>query len=422
MLIKLFENYLNEKIDFSNVTIQDPNFSIVIPGGCNAKCDFCFWKKNNACKNYLEKLSDVLYKLPENFNQISITGGEPTISPYLKDVLNLIDKNKFNKVVLTTNGHKLLETLNLFENIVDHVNISRHHYDDNINNKIFRSKMIDSKKLKISINELNKIGIDVTLSSVLNEKLKTNNDIKNYINFAKYCGATQIFFRKPHGTIRPSKTERIYENYKYDEIKCPVCRSRYQLIEGMKVVWKSSLIEPSLKLNKIYELIFNESGELTKDWSGKLKININENFDIDNKLNESCGYINSCTSNIIKNIGNRTISDNDIIEILYRKYINNFKENETVIYNKKGHKHYGEEFIFLKKNEKGLAVLKNVKNEFIFIVKPDNIIKKNLENNDIKNFNKIIYNMVENGLLDKEIVDKFFNIKKVDPYEEENWD
>lgn len=440
MKVKLFESYLNETIIDSNLTIQNPNFSIVMPGGCNAKCKFCFWEKNKTCKNYLENLSNILNKLPDNFTQISITGGEPTISPYLKEVLNLIDKSKFKKVVLTTNGHKLLETLHLFEGIVDHVNISRHHDDEEINNKIFGTKMVDKKTLKIITNELNKIGIDVTFSSVLNENLKTSKDVKNYINFAKECGSSQIFFRKPHGTISPSSTEKLYEDYKYDEFKCPACRSRYQLIEGMNIIWKSSLMEPSLELNKIYELIFNEKGELTKDWEGNSKVDINENFSMDYKLNEECGggFGGGCgswssisgngtngTSSGIRKSGKKKMTDSEMINMLYDRYMNNFKKYDVVIYNKKGHKHDGMEFFYLHEDDNGKAVLTSSYSKssgemgFKFVVNPDNIRKKE---DNLENFSKIINNMIDNGFLSKEPVDKFFKMKKLDPYGEENWD
>jgi len=48
-MLKKYDNFikiLEDKVFES--TIQNPNLSIVMPGGCNAKCDFCFWKKSTA--------------------------------------------------------------------------------------------------------------------------------------------------------------------------------------------------------------------------------------------------------------------------------------------------------------------------------------------------------------------------------------
>ena len=56
-----------------------------------------------------------------------------------------------------------------------------------------------------------------------------------------------MFFRKPHGDLTPTKTEKAFENYKSSEYHCPVCRTKIQLIEGLNVQWKASLIEPSKK-------------------------------------------------------------------------------------------------------------------------------------------------------------------------------
>ena len=38
---------------------------------------------------------------------VSITGGEPTLSPILTDVLKLVDKYNFRKRTITTNGSRL---------------------------------------------------------------------------------------------------------------------------------------------------------------------------------------------------------------------------------------------------------------------------------------------------------------------------
>ena len=82
------------------------NFSIIVPGECNAKCEFCFMKDTGEVSdNYLEELDQLLNSFPKG-HSLSLTGGEPTISLYFADVLELVKKykHKFTKVVLTTNG------------------------------------------------------------------------------------------------------------------------------------------------------------------------------------------------------------------------------------------------------------------------------------------------------------------------------
>ena len=116
------------------------NLSIIMPGQCNANCNFCFWRSDKEPQDYIQQLKATLDSMPEEFAQISLTGGEPCISPYFRDVLNVIDKKRYPKVVLTTNGTSLIKQLVCPEFAkVDHLNISRHHFDDAINNEIFNS-------------------------------------------------------------------------------------------------------------------------------------------------------------------------------------------------------------------------------------------------------------------------------------------
>jgi len=255
--------YLNK------TTIDEPNFSIVLPGPCNANCKFCFWKKEKTHKNYIERLKTVLDCLPSQFKQISLTGGEPTLSQYLREVVECIDKKKFPKVVLTTNGSGLLDSIQAISGKVDHVNISRHSILDEQNFTIFGTdKLIPTTSaLNHLCYELNKQGIDVTLSAVLNKYIKKADDAILFIKYAKFMGASQIFFRKEHGSIEPSSLEMNFRKfYKYTESSCPACRSVRQIIQGIPVIWKTAISEPSTALDEIYEVIYHPSGKLTEDW------------------------------------------------------------------------------------------------------------------------------------------------------------
>lgn len=469
MRIKLFENYF--KLSESNTTVNNPNFSIVVPGGCNGRCDFCFWQKTKPCGNYINKLTETLNNLPSQFYQISLTGGEPTISPYLKPILESINKRDFTKVVLTTNGSKLLEVIPLLEGKVDHINISRHHFEEDLNNGVFKSKMISNRQLKHVVSELNKVGIDVTLSAVLNENLRSKRDIEEYINFAKKMGATQVFFRKPHGTLEPTKVEKAFESYKGYETSCPVCRTKNQLIEGMRVSWKTSLEEPSSNMTKIYELIFHEDGSLTKDWEGKLKVDvtviaehqqaINEGYQ---SINEECGggeWGNICggwgqgdarntgrrrteggdggwgfgpldrnipRQAIPRNIPPRFNPTNDkesLLRSLYDYYVSGeaIKNGDRVIYHNAGGKHDEETFVFLGIRE-GDGKYRLSKDGKIFYASPEKVTKiEGMRQQDrIEKFKRLTKAMVENGDITQEDVDNFLRRKDTDPFDEEDWD
>lgn len=294
-----------------NLYSKTPNFSIVLPCSCNANCYFCSWKKvrrNTHIKvfpnkptsehitQYETKLKHVLDNLPKEFTQISLTGGEPLRSPYLGVVLKMIDKTKFTKVVLTTNGGNRKNFLNKFPqhfNKINHINLSRHSHDEITNNKIiFNSKnILSNNEVKLFCEYMNKNGIDVTLNCVLTRALETHKSVLDYINFAKEVNASAICFRKIYdNNLSPTYTEKLFDNIKFKANSCHVCRTKTQLINGMFVHWKISAEEPTLLLQdtpaviingtklkmpafnitkNIYELIFQPDGNITVDWKGQ---------------------------------------------------------------------------------------------------------------------------------------------------------
>lgn len=255
------------------LTRKDPNFSLVTPGPCNAKCGFCFWKETPITDDYFRKLDNVMSGnvLPVECNQISITGGEPTASKYLPKILNRINKEIFKKVVLTSNGFRLLEQLPEMIGIVDCLNISRHHFDDEANRSVFRTPGVPlAGKLKAIVETAHEYGIDVTFNCVTTSIILPT-DAKRYISFAKEMGADHVCFRKPHGSLDYTETEQYFLGRypTYGVSKCPVCRKEEQTIDGMNVLWRGGSLEPSNDLNGIYEFIMQQDGRMTIDWDGK---------------------------------------------------------------------------------------------------------------------------------------------------------
>jgi len=261
-------------------TIVDPNFSIVLPGGCNGRCKFCFWKEEKFNPHgFLNGLSDALTGLPEQFWKISITGGEPTLSPIIDEVLNMIRevKERWPKVVFTTNGAELERTAFKLKGVVDFVNISRHDINDNKNYEIFGTdRMIPTMEEIVGHNAaLNRHGIETTANCVLRPDL----DPREYIKFAGPMGFSAVCFRKPHVegcTLEPTEQERAFNDHTpIGESSCPVCRSKTQLIRGMRVVWQTSIPEPSdIMPDEIYEVVLHPDGELYADWSKRIPLEI----------------------------------------------------------------------------------------------------------------------------------------------------
>lgn len=249
----------------------NPNFSIVLPGGCNARCKFCFWQNTAGGWSphlYRKRLREVFEMLPRSFLSCSITGGEPTISLLFHDLCTeLRDSGRFGKVVLTTNGAAIMSVLPRAASVVTHLNISRHRIDDAKNAAVFGTTGVPSaRKLRDEIIPAwNAAGIPVTLSKVLSLKT-TVGDCQRYIKFAQSVGASQVFFRKLHGDLDLHKCDADFFG-KAQQSGCPVCMTRSRIVRGVPVIWKYSLSEPS-DVGQ-HELVMQQNGDVTWDWAGK---------------------------------------------------------------------------------------------------------------------------------------------------------
>lgn len=257
------------------------NLSLVLPGPCNADCSFCFWERNdaeeedygNAVYNQLIALDDAGFSP----TQISITGGEPTLSPAFDDVMEQL-RGLETKVVLTTNGAKLLQKIDKMSP-VDHINISRHAIDDDENYAIFGTNTVpDTADLKRLCKKANRNGIDVTLNRVIDSGLSSKQTVNDFIKYAKSVGASAVCFRVDYGAENNDMSMLPVQDYlgQFKESGCPVCKTYSYLIKGMPVSFKMSVMEPSsVKIPEIYELIIQPDGRLTTDWAGMIDVDLN---------------------------------------------------------------------------------------------------------------------------------------------------
>lgn len=247
------------------LAVYNPNLSVILPVACNAKCEFCYWKKQKGLD--VARFDFVANSLPKDlFKQCSITGGEPTMLPNLLKYLK-IAKDRFDKVVLNTNGHKLtLEHLKA----VDYVNISRHHYLDLENEKVFKTKRVPTAK---ELKELCARG-NVTLNCFLPSDFKDKKFIMDYVSFAKELGAAGVAFRKYYENLdvlsEVDTNETLVKSH-----NCGACLHRSHLINDMEVVFKYSVKETFEHVSGVYELVLHPNGDLCFDWGGKNKLEYN---------------------------------------------------------------------------------------------------------------------------------------------------
>lgn len=130
--------YTERKVYNNTISVK-----LLIPGGCNANCVFCYMKdyagvlKNNKTvflSNFIESLNYIINKVGnKNPISIDITGNEPTYEvEFLKAVLIKLKqydiKHKVSRVTMTTNGYNLEKLIPYLDGVVDYINISVHDY------------------------------------------------------------------------------------------------------------------------------------------------------------------------------------------------------------------------------------------------------------------------------------------------------
>lgn len=259
------------------MSYDNPNFTIITPGGCNSFCSFCTEPfKKKASPEYLANLTDVLLdRLPAHIRQCSISGGEPTLSPQLDCILTAVKASgRFDKVVLTTNGARLPHFVPLLKKTINHLNVSRHGIGYDANTKVFGTpNIVTDEDLKAASFELNKAGIDVNLNHVYSKDSSLTVDyVLQYIDYAKSVGATSVSFRydQNENSLEPTYLEKLFSEWNVVRAGgCPVCRNHTVLVAGFPVVFKASFAEPSKAINDVYELIYHITGKLTTDWEGQ---------------------------------------------------------------------------------------------------------------------------------------------------------
>ena len=276
-------------MNLTDLARQDPNFTILVPGGCNAKCDFCFWNADfgriRPPADYLDELRHVLLTLPKSFNAISVSGGEPSVSKMLVPILQVIEEVRrsrhYDRVVLTSNGSNLTALENVaVEGLIDHLNISRHHYQDAQNEAIFKTTAIPStEELTEFIKRIHRMSaVDVCMNAVVAATLQGECEeymcARDLIDYASIHGFNAISLRKVASDVTPTPAEDYFrERYSVKhETKCPVCRGMVQDVDGFEVRWKGSVTEPSIVSKKTYELVFHPDGKTYADWGMKVPV------------------------------------------------------------------------------------------------------------------------------------------------------
>lgn len=287
LIEKIFgkDNYITIPTNKINTSLGHGNtlsVKIVVPTACQANCDFCFNKytKETQKKNFdkfLYNLKGSLEIIKNSLNDrkitIDITGGEPTFTNRLYELLEILKLFKsekiVDKIVLTTNGFKLLHYNTL--DPIDIVNVSIHDYRYNNRQSIFKTKDIpNDEDLKKICKRFNTTAVAVC------EKIDDfENFIINFANFSKVIGFKNARIRTNYLT----DGDIFYKSFvDYKIIHCSGLDKKILTIDGFNV----NLYRGVKDLTECVigsEIVIDDDGLIYLDYNKRYKINNLEDFD-----------------------------------------------------------------------------------------------------------------------------------------------
>lgn len=257
---------------------------VVTSNICNAKCKFCSSRCNLAKKNEavdIKTFENKFNVIKDNISSVAITGGEPSLYKDIIAMMQLIKRSGIQSSI-TTNGFKIIKFVKQLKetnSLPSFLNISRHHSNDEINDKIFGVN--DMSKWE-DIKEAVKVSDDETtfrINLTLNETIKSKDDIINLFNNTINAGVKNVLIRydynkgidNPFNVMLNDILGLEYKCTKCD-IKCE-CRDYIYRYNDKELDVEVRLVDMN-KESKIENdgdfirnFIYNEHDELKGGWS-----------------------------------------------------------------------------------------------------------------------------------------------------------
>lgn len=270
------------------------SFDVHFTSACDNKCSHCIDKKYNGLhipKPNVDAIVDTIVKNKEGFDDVLFLGGEPCL--YLDELLDCVLKLKEKtslKLYVTTSVPKVcydkFDIFNKLIEVLDGINLSVQHYDENIADKIRNTKSkYDRQKFYNSLPYKDKIRINL---NIVKPYLYTKEDISNCLRHYDKMGFNSIKLSEiQHGKdvfVSFEKTFGIKLGSPYS-CGCQTYLDMEELLPGFKtpVLLKRScfMCEETLKASftdgiKVVTKLFSKSqnnygviyedGRLTKGW------------------------------------------------------------------------------------------------------------------------------------------------------------
>lgn len=174
--------------DYDLEPVKNPYINVQVKiKGCNANCVFCESKEPGKFneKKYIEKLKLISEKV--RIRKLNFTGGEPVLD--IDRLERLIKQTKEIipniYIVINTNGYNFEK---LFEKeihkLVHNIQLSRHHYKDEINNKILGFESVSSENIKSISKELEYKRLLNLSCNLINGYIDNETEVFKYLDEA----------------------------------------------------------------------------------------------------------------------------------------------------------------------------------------------------------------------------------------------
>ena len=195
--------------------------TVVLTRACNAHCPFCIAAPTDDPRRLdPARLKETLVRLKaENLVRgIKITGGEPGLDMPLLDTVIRMIFDLFGdgmEVELDTNGAALSGLTGLRDLYrLTAVHLSRHHWDDAVNDRIFGRPMPSAETLRRTLTEIGCPDLFVLNCLMLRGVVSTPEDARRYMDFAIETGAGKVSFI----TAAPVNAWTAAQRVEYDEV------------------------------------------------------------------------------------------------------------------------------------------------------------------------------------------------------------
>ena len=187
-----------------------------LTSGCNQKCIFCYnvWKglcsKQNSILLSKEKQLEIIDKIIENeIFDIIFSGGEPLLVNWLEELVEKCSKAKMYTTIITNATLMTKErALNLKSAGLNDLQISIHHYNEKINDKLTKISGSFNKSIKGIKNALEIFGIEnININMVALPE--TYKDVYNMAKFLHLMGIGSFSVGTPSATGEMKKDKDL---------------------------------------------------------------------------------------------------------------------------------------------------------------------------------------------------------------------